>query len=148
MNRAITILLRVILGSVFLAAGIPKVGAPLETLAAIYSYQIVLPDWFASAIAHLLPWVEIGIGLALLAGACMPVTLALTAFVLLVFTALTAQAWWRGLDIDCGCLDLTALHPALAALTTPGGAALRNIVLLGLTGLLGFLLRRQRSDTA
>jgi hypothetical protein len=74
----------------------------------------------------------------------MPLTLAATAVVLLFFTALTAQAWWRGLEIDCGCLDFSALHPALAVLGTPGGATLRNMVLLALTGLLGFLIRRER----
>jgi uncharacterized membrane protein YphA (DoxX/SURF4 family) len=146
MNRIAIIVIRTFLGLLFLAAGIPKVGAHLPTLAAVYSYQIVLPDWLATAIAYGLPWVEIGLGLALIAGLLMPLTLAATAIVLLFFTALTAQAWWRGLEIDCGCLDFSALHPVLAALGTPGGATLRNIVLLALTGLLAFLLRRMRRD--
>jgi hypothetical protein len=38
------------------------------------------------------------------------------------------------------------LHPTLAALGTPGGATLRNIVLLALTGLLAFLLRGVRRN--
>jgi uncharacterized membrane protein YphA (DoxX/SURF4 family) len=143
MNRATIIVIRIVLGLLFLAAGIPKVGAHLQTLAAIYSYQIVLPDWLATAIAYVLPWVEIGLGLALIAGLVMPLTLAATAVVLLFFTALTAQAWWRGLEIDCGCLDFSALHPALAVLGTPGGATLRNMVLLALTGLLAFLIHRK-----
>ena len=144
MNRAAIIVIRIFLGLLFLAAGIPKVGAHLQTLAAIYSYQIVLPDWLATTTAYVLPWVEIGLGLALIAGLAMPLTLATTAIVLLFFTVLTAQAWWRGLEIDCGCLDFSALHPALAVLGTPGGATLRNMVLLALTGLLGFLIRRER----
>lgn len=148
MRRAAIIAIRIFLGLLFVAAGLPKVGAHLPTLAAIYSYQIVLPDALASALAHLLPWIEITLGLALLAGLCMPITLAATAGLLLIFTALTAQAWWRQLDIDCGCLDLSALHPALAALTTPGGATLRNLVLLALTGLLTFLLRKKAAPNA
>jgi uncharacterized membrane protein YphA (DoxX/SURF4 family) len=143
MNRATIIVIRIVLGLLFLAAGIPKVGAHLPTLAAIYSYQIVLPDWLATAIAYVLPWGEIGLGLALIAGLAMPLTLSATAIVLLLFTILTAQAWWRSLEIDCGCLDFSALHPALAVLGTPGGATLRNIVLLALTGLLAFLIRRK-----
>jgi len=142
MTRTVTLAIRIFLGLLFLAAGIPKLGATLQTLAAIYSYQIVLPDWLALAIAHLLPWVEIAIGIALLFGLFMPVTLVATGSVLVVFTLLTAQAWWRELDIDCGCIDFSALHPALAILSTPGGATMRNIVLLALTGLLAFLLRR------
>lgn len=140
-NQIAITVIRVFLGLLFLAAGVPKIGATLQTLATIYSYQIVLSDWLALGIAHLLPWVEIAIGIALLFGLFMPVTLVATASVLVAFTILTAQAWWRELDIDCGCIDFSALHPALAALSTPGGATLRNIVLLALTGLIAFFLR-------
>lgn len=147
MKRATSLALRWLLGLFFLAAGLSKVGQPMQTLAAVYSYQIVLPDGLALAIAHTLPWVEIILGLALLSGVFMPVTLAATAALLLAFTALTAQAWWRELPIDCGCLDLSGLHPSLAALTTPGGATLRNIFLLGLTALLAWLVRSSRAGT-
>lgn len=141
MERAAVIAIRLLLGGVFLAAGLSKVGAPLQTLAAIYSYQIVIPDWVANTIAHTLPWTEILLGIGLLAGIWLPVTAGCTAAVLAVFTAMTAQAWWRELDIDCGCLDLSTLHPALAALSTPGGATLRNILLLALCGVLFCLTR-------
>ncbi len=142
MIRATILVLRLLLGGIFLWAGLSKVGEPMQTLATIYSYQIVVPDGLALAIAHTLPWLEILIGVALLLGLIMPFTLAATAAVLLAFTALTAQAWWRELPIDCGCLDLSALHPAFAVLTTPGGATLRNLVLLGMTGVLAALVLR------
>jgi uncharacterized membrane protein YphA (DoxX/SURF4 family) len=142
MIRATILVLRLLLGGIFLWAGLSKVGEPMQTLATIYSYQIVVPDGLALAIAHALPWLEILIGVALLLGLIMPFTLAATAAVLLAFTALTAQAWWRELPIDCGCLDLSALHPAFAVLTTPGGATLRNLVLLGMTGVLAALVLR------
>jgi uncharacterized membrane protein YphA (DoxX/SURF4 family) len=144
MIKAIIILLRVFLGGIMLWAGLSKVGAPLQTLAAVYSYQIVLPDWLANAVAYVLPWIEIVLGLALILGLAMPITLSATAVVLLVFTALTAQAWWRELPIDCGCIDLSVLHPAFAVLTTPGGATLRNLVFLGATGVLAVLALRIR----
>lgn len=130
MKRMSIIAIRLLLGGLFLAAGLSKVGAPLQTLANIYAYQIVIPDWFANTVAHALPWMEILLGLAILSGLWLPVTTGWIAAMLVVFTALTAQAWWRELPIDCGCVDLSTLHPALAALSTPGGAALRNIVLL------------------
>ena len=148
MIRATILVLRLLLGGIFLWAGLSKVGEPMQTLATIYSYQIVVPDGLASAIAHTLPWLEILIGVALLLGLIMPFTLAATAAVLLAFTALTAQAWWRELPIDCGCLDLSALHPVFAVLTTPGGATLRNLVLLGITGVLAALVLRGRKNAA
>lgn len=136
MKRAAIIAIRLLLGGLFLAAGLSKLGAPLATLATVYSYQIVLPDWIANTIAHTLPWMEILLGLAMLGGLWLPVTTGWISAMLVMFTVLTAQAWWRELPIDCGCVDLGALHPALAALSTPGGAALRNLVLLALCGLL------------
>jgi uncharacterized membrane protein YphA (DoxX/SURF4 family) len=142
MKRAAILSTRILLGGLFLAAGLSKVGQPLQTLATVYSYQIVLPDWVANTVAHTLPWMEILLGLGLLAGLWWPITLGWTAAVLIMFTALTAQAWWRELPIDCGCIDLSALHPALAALSTPGGATLRNLGLLMLCGALLWLKRR------
>lgn len=134
--------LRVFLGGLFLAAGLSKVGATMQTLAAVYSYQITLPDWVANAVAAGLPWVEILIGAGLLIGLGLRFFLPLAALVLGVFTFLTAQAWWRELPIDCGCFDFSVLHPALAVLGTPGGATLRNLVLLAIVGVLEWMRRQ------
>lgn len=141
MKSATVVLIRLLLGGLFLAAGLAKVGNPLQTLAAIYSYQVIIPDWVANAAAHALPWMEILLGIGLIAGLWLPVAACSAAAVLAIFTVLTAQAWWRGLDIDCGCIDLSAVHPALAALSTPGGATLRNLVLLALCAVLLQLAR-------
>ncbi len=145
MRTAATILLRLVLGGLFLWAGLSKLGSPLQTLATVYSYQIVLPDLFASLIAAALPWMEILLGAALLSGVWLPVATGWTAALLLLFSVMTAQAWWRELPIDCGCVDLSVLHPALAALATPGGATLRNMVLLALTALLAILTRKKNA---
>lgn len=142
MRRAAAMVLRGVPGALFVWAGWSKLGSPLTTLASIYSYQVVLPDWLATAIATTLPWMEILVGLALLAGFWLPITLGWAAALLMAFTALTAQAWWRGLPIDCGCIPLDALHPALAVLSTPGGAVLRNITLLAMIASAGFLSKR------
>lgn len=145
--KVLSIILRLLLGLFFLAAGLSKLGSPLQTLAAVYSYEIVLPDWLAATIASALPWMEILLGLALTVGLWLPVALGWVVLMLVLFTALTAQAWWRELPIDCGCVDLSVLHPALAALSTPGGAALRNVGLLVLAAVLAWALRqRQRAS--
>jgi hypothetical protein len=143
MKTAAIIFLRLLLGGLFLWAGLSKLGSPLQTLATVYSYQIVLPDLFAALVAAALPWMEILLGAALLAGIWLQVATGWTAATLLFFSGMTAQAWWRELPIDCGCVDLSVLHPALAALTTPGGATLRNLVLLTLTMLLAVLARKR-----
>ena len=143
MRTAAIVFLRLLIGGLFLWAGLSKLGSPLQTLATVYSYQVVLPDLLASLVAAALPWMEILLGTALLAGIWLPVATGWTATVLVFFSVMTAQAWWRELPIDCGCVDLSVLHPALAALTTPGGATLRNLVLLVLTALLAVLARKR-----
>jgi uncharacterized membrane protein YphA (DoxX/SURF4 family) len=143
MRTAAVVFLRILIGGLFLWAGLSKLGSPLQTLATVYSYQIVLPDLLASLVAAALPWMEILLGAALLAGIWLPVATGWTTTLLLFFSVITAQAWWRELPIDCGCVDLSVLHPALAALTTPGGATLRNLVLLVLTALLAVLTRKK-----
>jgi len=144
MKRAPLVILRLLLGGLLLAAGISKLTTPLTTLASIDSYQIPLHPWLAEVLAFSLPWLEILLGLGLLAALWPPVTTTCCAALLGGFTILTAQAWWRGLPIDCGCFDLRSLHPALAALTTPAGATLRNFVLLGLCAALLRMLRTTR----
>lgn len=142
MKRAASVMLRLLPGGFFIWAGLSKLQSPLQTLASVYSYQIVLPDWLATGIALTLPWMEILVGFAVICGIWLPVATGWMAAMLVAFTALTAQAWWRELPIDCGCADLGSLHPALAALTTTGGATLRNLFLLGLLALLVAIDRR------
>ncbi len=131
--------LQLALGGLFILAGLSKLGQTLQTLAVIYSYQIVLPDALAQMVAHILPPGEILLGVMVIIGWRPRVTLTLMALLLSAFTVLTAQAWWRGLSMDCGCFDWNTLHPSLAILSTPGGATLRNVMLLALVGTLAWL---------
>ena len=144
---ALEICARIVPGALFLAAGWSKAGQTMQTLASVYSYQIVLPDWLAEGIAVVLPWVEILLGAALLAGVWPAVTLSAAGAVLAGFTALTAQAWWRELPVECGCFDFGAIHPSLAVLATTGGATIRNLVLLALVALSAWI-RFSRSGEA
>lgn len=137
------LILRVVLAGFFLAAGIQKLFLPQQTLAAVYSYGLPLPDFLAVAVAVALPWMEILLGAALLFRIWPRITLGWVLLLLVFFLGLTTMAWARGLAIDCGCIDLSRIHPGLKVLSTPGGASLRNLVLLGLAvGLWFFRPRR------
>lgn len=118
------------LGLLLISAGMSKIDSPLATLASIYSYQIPLPDWLANASAHCLPWVEILLGFLIIIGVWPFAVTSAAILLLAVFTFLTSQAWWRGLPIECGCMDFSGIHPALAFLETPAGSTLRNLFLL------------------
>jgi uncharacterized membrane protein YphA (DoxX/SURF4 family) len=57
----------------------------------------------ANLIGLLLPYVEIGIGLLLILGVYTRISAALGGAIMVIFIVAIAQAWARGLTIDCGC---------------------------------------------
>ena len=90
------------LAAVFLVSGVLKAVDPDTTYVAVRAYD-VLPKAGVAVVAGVLPWLEIGLGLLLLAGLATRHVAAVGAGLLLVFIAGVTQAWARGLSIDCGC---------------------------------------------
>jgi uncharacterized membrane protein YphA (DoxX/SURF4 family) len=95
-------LARVGLAAVWLVSGTLKAIDPDQTYVAVRAYD-VLPPVGVEVVAALLPWVELALGLLLLAGVGVRLVAGLSAALLLVFVAGVSQAWARGLSIDCGC---------------------------------------------
>ena len=95
-------LARLGLAAVWLVSGLLKALDPDQTYIAVRAYD-VLPDIGVEIVAALLPWFELALGVLLLAGVGTRLVAALSAALLLVFIAGVAQAWARGLSIDCGC---------------------------------------------
>ena len=90
------------LAAVWLVSGGLKALDPDQTYVAVRAYD-VLPPAGVAAVAGVLPWLEIALGLLLLAGLATRLVAVLSAALLLVFVAGVTQAWTRGLSIDCGC---------------------------------------------
>ena len=90
------------LAAVFLVSGVLKAIDPDGTYVAVRAYD-VLPKAAVAVVAGVLPWLEIALGLLLLAGLATRAVAVAAAGLLLVFVAGVAQAWVRGLSIDCGC---------------------------------------------
>ena len=107
-------IVRIILGLLFLVAGTLKLFAPENFFHAIQSYAIVF-DSTAELIARSLPVLEILLGIGLLSGVFIGACALGTATLTLIFTILSFQGWYRGLDLDCGCFGVAtfALSPAL-----------------------------------
>jgi uncharacterized membrane protein YphA (DoxX/SURF4 family) len=99
---AVGTLARVGLAAVWLVSGLLKAMDPDQTYVAVRAYD-VLPAAGVEMVAALLPWVELALGMLLLAGVGTRLVAALSAGLLVVFVAGVAQAWARGLSIDCGC---------------------------------------------
>lgn len=90
------------LAAVWLVSGLLKAMDPDQTYVAVRAYD-VLPDAGVEAVAALLPWVELALGVLLLAGVGTRLVAALSAVLLVGFVAGVSEAWARGLSIDCGC---------------------------------------------
>ena len=93
---------RLTLGGVLFAAGYLKIDKPDISQMAVRSYEM-LPISIANLLGLILPPVEIALGALLILGALTRVSAALGGFTMLIFIIAIAQAWARGLNIDCGC---------------------------------------------
>lgn len=94
--------MRLILGGAFILAGWSKLTHSNGLRVAITQLS-GLNGRPAYSLALLLPWVELGIGCALVAGAGYPLPAVAAAGCLLAFSAVAAFAILRGVKADCGC---------------------------------------------
>ncbi len=124
-------LARLGLAAVFLVSGVLKAVDPDATYVAVRAYD-VLPRASVAVVAAVLPWLEIALGLVLLAGLATRVAAVAASGLLLVFVAGVTQAWVRGLAIDCGCFGGGgAVDPDE---TTYGQELLRDVAFLLMAG--------------
>ena len=102
LSRSLSLLFRLALAVVFLYAGITKARSPELFALAIDAYQL-LPAWAVIVLGHVLPWLEILLGLLLALGWWRrPVSL-VAALLLGFFIAVMTITYLRGVEADCGC---------------------------------------------
>lgn len=90
------------LAAVWLVSGGLKAFDPAQSYLAVAAYD-VLPAGLVSPVATVLPFVELALGLLLVVGLGTRAVAVASAALLVLFIAGVAQAWARGLAIDCGC---------------------------------------------
>ena len=101
--HAAAFLLRIALAVIFIYAAWVKLKDPWQMFAmSIDSYKL-LPLWAVEWTARVLPWVELAIGVILLAGVWLRVGTSAASAMLLVFFALMVRAYAKGMEISCGC---------------------------------------------
>jgi len=93
---------RLALAGVFVYSGYIKVQSPLQFASAIAGYKIA-PDSMIMPLANYLPWVEIALGVLLLAGWKIRYVALGAAALLVSFTVILTVTYLRGIDADCGC---------------------------------------------
>jgi len=100
---------RVLLGGIFIYAAYTKLRASFLLFAMAIDAYKVLPESMSVAVAHVLPWFELALGLALIAGIWQRITTtAATALLAVFFTAMVHayQPDAKEGQISCGCFGL------------------------------------------
>jgi uncharacterized membrane protein YphA (DoxX/SURF4 family) len=98
----LVLLARLVVGGVWIVAGVSKIGDLDASVRAVRAYQL-LPELAAQIVGAALPPVEILLGLLLLVGAGVRISAIISAVLLTAFIGGIGWAWVHGLRIDCGC---------------------------------------------
>jgi putative oxidoreductase len=106
-NKTVLFILRLIIGGLFIYAAVPKITDPKAFAAIVKGYE-VFPIWSVNLIAIILPYIELLTGLFLILGLWKKANSAIIGTLLVLFIIGLAQAYARGLDINCGCFSTSA----------------------------------------
>jgi uncharacterized membrane protein YphA (DoxX/SURF4 family) len=101
-NKPLLLVFRVVLGGLFIYAGVVKVVDPLGFAQDIRNYRLVGQS-LAFVAAVVLPWLEILAGAFLVAGIWKRGAALVISGLLVFFIVLTLVTLARGLDVECGC---------------------------------------------
>jgi len=124
---------RLVLGGLFLYAGLGKTADVTAFARDIANYK-VLPYSWNYLVAATLPYIEFLAGLLLVANRRVRPAALVTGGLTVVFMLFLASVVARGLDIDCGCFGTGGHTSAAQALWRDGGILLLCIVTFRLRG--------------
>ena len=94
--------IRLAAAGIWLAAGAAKVADLAHFHDQVRAYD-VLPHALVGPFAYALPFIEVVVGLYLLVGLWIRPVAIVACALMVIFIVAQAQAWYRGLVLDCGC---------------------------------------------
>jgi uncharacterized membrane protein YphA (DoxX/SURF4 family) len=107
LKNMLVLICRIFLGFLFIYASLEKILQP-EEFAKQVGYYKALPFGLENLLAIVLPWTELIVGICLLAGLFVDGAALLSIIMMLVFILAISQAMLRGIDITCGCFEVSA----------------------------------------
>lgn len=102
MRDWVGLLARVVTGGVWIVAGALKLPDPAASVRAVRAYDL-LPEAVVPTVGHLLPVVEVVVGVLLVLGLLTRPAAVVSSLLFVAFIVGIASAWARGMSIDCGC---------------------------------------------
>lgn len=103
-NKYLNLIIRLVIGFIFIFAGLGKAADPVLFSKEIANYNI-LPLWSVNTIALTMPWIELTTGIFLILGVRIKASSFISGIMLVVFIAAVYSAMARGLNINCGCFS-------------------------------------------
>lgn len=106
-------ILRIVIGMVLLVSGVEKTISPYQNFLYVIQTYAMLPSFWENVVAVVLPWIELIVGVMLVLGLWVPISLKGGLVIFALFVVVVGQALLRGLPIDqCGCFgELIHLAP-------------------------------------
>lgn len=101
-GRWVGVVARVVVGAVWIVAGLLKLPDPAASVRAVRAYDL-LPEAIVPTVGHLLPVLEVVVGVCLVLGVLTRGAAVLSSVLFVAFIVGIASAWARGLQIECGC---------------------------------------------
>ena len=105
MKNIVLLIIRIILGAVFIYAGAVKIMAPSVFADSIDNYRM-LPYVLVTLMAVILPWIELIAGILLVVGRWLTTSSLILIALNIIFIIALSSAIARGLDISCGCFSV------------------------------------------
>ncbi|RNL63165.1 DoxX family membrane protein [Nocardioides marmoriginsengisoli] len=93
---------RLVVGGVWVYAGLLKLPHPESSVTAVRAYQL-LPTGMADTVGRVLPMLEVVLGVCLILGLLTRFSGALSALLQVAFIVGIISVWSRGIAINCGC---------------------------------------------
>jgi protein-disulfide isomerase len=118
---------RLVLGGLWLWAGIEKLQDPRAFAQAVRAYD-VLPEWLVKAVGYGLPVLEVCLGVLLVLGVLTRIAAVVSGLLFVVFLVGIIQVAIRGIKISCGCFG----GGGISTSTSYALDILRDVVLLAL----------------
>lgn len=116
-NRWLIFVLRVVLGSIFIAASVSKLPHQAEFINIVTGYDI-LPDNLARFYGVILPWAELLIGCSLVLGIFSRFASAFSITLIVSFIVASAYSLFHPVEGGCGCFGplISMSHPVSLAI--------------------------------
>jgi uncharacterized membrane protein YphA (DoxX/SURF4 family) len=106
-NEYLALLIRLVVGGIFIYASIDKITNPGQFARIVYNYHL-LPGELINMFALILPWVEFICGLAIILGIYYEGSVLIINLVVLSFLIALGINYFRGVNLECGCFTVSS----------------------------------------